>query len=129
MKTHKAILNFMACVFVAALSFTASCGGGGNEDVSPLSAPTGVEAFSGDSLVLISWKGVSDAVVYNIYFATSPGVTKLTGTLIPSIPTTSYTHSGLTNGTTYYYVVTAENSAEESVESSEVNATPSGTAP
>ena len=36
-----------------------------------------------------------------------------------------YTDTGLTNGTTYYYVVTAEdNAAQESGYSSEVNATP-----
>jgi len=40
---------------------------------------------------------------------------------------TSYTHTGLTNGTTYYYVVTAVNDYGESDESSEVNTTPSST--
>jgi len=37
---------------------------------------------------------------------------------------TSYINSGLTNGTTYYYVVSAVNSAGESGNSSQVSATP-----
>ncbi len=38
--------------------------------------------------------------------------------------TSPHVHDLLTNDTTYYYVVTAENASGESVESSEVNATP-----
>jgi len=39
--------------------------------------------------------------------------------------TSPYTHTGRTNGSTYYYIVTAVNSAGESVRSSEVSATAS----
>ena len=35
-----------------------------------------------------------------------------------------YNHNSLTNGTTYYYIVTAVNSVGESVPSSEVSAMP-----
>jgi len=45
-------------------------------------------------------------------------------TTIASPFTTSYTDSGLTNGTTYYYVISAVNSAGESPDSSQVSATP-----
>ena len=38
--------------------------------------------------------------------------------------TTSYTDTGVTNGTTYYYVVAAVNTAGESANSSQVSATP-----
>ena len=44
--------------------------------------------------------------------------------MIPKV-SSPYTHTGLINGTTYYYVVTAANQYGESAESKEVSATPS----
>lgn len=90
------------------------------------SAPTNVTATVGNEQITISWNSVSGATSYNIYYSTSAGVTIGTGTKISNV-TSPYTHTGLTNDTTYYYVVTAENSYGESDESSEVNATPSST--
>ncbi len=87
------------------------------------SAPTGVTATAGSSQVSISWSSVSGATSYNIYWSTTSGVTKTTGTKITGA-TSSYIHTGLTNGTTYYYVVTAVNSYGESSESSQVSRTP-----
>lgn len=90
----------------------------------PPNPPTNVTATAGDGQVALSWSTVSDAWSYNIYWSTTPGVTKATGTKIP-IYYYSYTHSGLNNGTTYYYVVTSISSyGMESSESSEVSATP-----
>jgi hypothetical protein len=43
---------------------------------------------------------------------------------VSSPTTTSYTNTGLTDGTTYYYVVTAVNSSGESGNSSQVSAVP-----
>lgn len=87
------------------------------------SAPTNVTATAGDKQVTISWSSISGATSYNIYWSTTSGVTKTNGTKI-SNATSPYTHSGLTNGTTYYYIVTAVNSSGESVESAQVSATP-----
>ncbi|MCD6359901.1 MAG: DUF1566 domain-containing protein, partial [Armatimonadetes bacterium] len=92
-----------------------------SEPGTPPSTPTNVTATAGDEQVTISWENVSGATSYNIYWATSSGVTKSTGTKITNV-SSPYTHTGLTNGTTYYYIVTAENSYGESDESSEVNA-------
>ncbi|GAG51363.1 unnamed protein product, partial [marine sediment metagenome] len=89
------------------------------------SAPSGVVALPGDGQLSISWHSVSGATSYNIYWSYSSGVSKDTyDGKIEDISTTSYTHTGLTNGTIYYYVVTAENSYGESAESGEVSATP-----
>ncbi len=102
-----------------------SSGGGGS---SIPSAPTGVSASAGNAQVTVSWNSVSDATSYNIYWSTSSGVTKTSGTKIP-VSSSPYTHSGLSNGTTYYYVVTAQNSAGESTESSQVSAMPTNPSP
>ena len=90
------------------------------------STPTNVTATAGNGEVTISWDTVTGATSYNIYWSTSQGVTKDTGTKISPF-SSPYTHTGLTNDTTYYYVVTAENSSGESSESDEVSATPSAT--
>lgn len=91
------------------------------------SAPTGVSATAGNGQVTISWTAVSGATSYNIYWSTTTGVTKSNGTKISSA-TSPYTHTGLTNGTTYYYIATAVNSSGESVESAQVSAKPAATA-
>ncbi len=90
-------------------------------------APTGVTATPGAEQVTIAWTAVSGATTYHIYWATTTGVTPATGTEIPNA-TSPYLQTGLTAGTTYYYVVTAENAAGQGPASAEVSATPTGTA-
>ncbi|MEW6378500.1 MAG: Ig-like domain-containing protein [bacterium] len=64
-------------------------------------------------------------VSYAIYWSKSPGVSKTNYEgKIDDITATSYTHTGLINGTTYYYRVTAKNSSGESDMSDEVWAKP-----
>ena len=95
------------------------------ERVVPPDIPISVSATAGDGQITISWDDVLNATSYNIYWSTSSGVTIATGTKISNV-TGPYTHTGRTNGTTYYYVVTAENSYGESANSNEVNAIPIG---
>ena len=64
----------------------------------------------------ISWNAVDGATTYNIYWSTSPDVSSQSGTKIADV-TSPYTHSGLTQDTTYYYVVTAVNGYGESEDS------------
>ncbi len=97
-------------------------------------APSGVTAVAGDGQVIISWNTVGGATSYNLYMASQTGVTKsnystLTDGMKQIAVTTPYTHIGLTNDKTYYFVVTAVNSSGESAESTQVFATPSVTPP
>ena len=87
------------------------------------SAPTGVAATAGNNQVTLSWSSVSGATSYNVKRSLTPGgpYDTLNATGITS---TSYVDSTAANGTTYYYVVSAVNSIGESVNSSEVSATP-----
>src|SRR5262249_34571585 len=57
------------------------------------------------------------------YRSTSPGG-EVGPPIAAGVTTTSYTDTGLTNGTTYYYKVTAVNKAGESGFSNEASATP-----
>jgi fibronectin type 3 domain-containing protein len=84
-------------------------------------SPTNLQATAGNAQVSLSWSGSTSATSYNVKRSTTSGgpYTKL------SSPTaTSYVDTGLTNGTKYFYVVSAVNSSGESANSSEVSATP-----
>jgi hypothetical protein len=83
-----------------------------------------VTLSAGNGAVTLTWGGFQDATSYNIYWATTPGITLSNSSRIRSA-TSPYTLSGLANGTTYYLMVTAENSAGESLASSVASATPS----
>jgi len=102
------------------VSATPTSGGGGTKP----SAPTQVSAKAGNGTVTISWGSVSGATSYNLYWSTSSGVTTSNGTKVSAGNSMSYSHTGRTNGTTYYYVVTALNSYGESNSSSQVSAKP-----
>ena len=69
-------------------------------------APTGLTATAGNAQVTLSWTGSIGAASYNVYRGTSSGGESITP-IASGITETSYTDTGLTNGTTYYYKVAA----------------------
>ncbi|HJV37192.1 fibronectin type III domain-containing protein [Geomonas sp.] len=87
------------------------------------STPQGLAIASAKGEVTLQWDGVSGATSYNLYWSTSPTLTKQTATKIAGV-SSPYTHAGLTDDTTYYYFVTAVNGAYESSESPTVFASP-----
>ena len=87
-----------------------------------LIATGGITATGGASQVALDWTAVSGASSYTVYWNSATGVSS-SSTAITSVSTDSYTHTGLDNGTTYYYKVAAVNSAGTGELSSEVNAT------
>jgi len=91
-------------------------------------APAGLTAVGGTGQATLSWTSVSNATSYNLYYATTAGVTTTSGTKIASV-STPYVQTGLAAGTTYHYVVTAVNSAGESAASAESSAATAATTP
>lgn len=87
----------------------------------PPSAPVTVSAVTGDHQVTVDWRGTLGATSFNLYWSTTPGVTPGNGTKIENV-TAPYAHTGLTNGTTYYYVVTGVGAGGESLASEQVSA-------
>jgi fibronectin type 3 domain-containing protein len=78
-------------------------------------------ATSGDAQVSLGWASVAGAVSYNVKRALASGGSYA---FVANTTATSFTDTGLTNGTTYHYIVTALNAATESPSSAEVSATP-----
>ena len=97
--------------------------GGGGQQVTVPATPTGLAATAGNQQVGLTWSASSGAASYNVKRGTASGGPY---TQAANPTGTNYTDSGLTNGTPYYYVVSAVNSAGESANSSQVSATPAG---
>ena len=90
--------------------------------------PTGLSATPGNGSVSLSWtaptnNGGASITKYNVYRATTSGAEGTTPFATVTTGTT-YTDGAASNGTTYYYQVTAVNSVGEGLKSSEVSATP-----
>jgi predicted phage tail protein len=87
-------------------------------------APTGLTATAGNAEVGLSWTApASGPASYNVYEGTSQGFPL--GTVVKNTTSTSTAVAGLTNGTTYYFVVTAVyTDGQVSGSSSEVSAKP-----
>src|SRR4029077_7089457 len=91
----------------------------------PPTAPTNLRAAGSNNRVSLSWSAVAGAPSSNLSRSTSSGGEIKITTTPATITTTSYTDTGLTNGTTFYYKVTAVNTTGEAPRSSEAPATPS----
>jgi fibronectin type 3 domain-containing protein len=91
----------------------------------PPAAPTGLTATAGNSQVALTWSASTGAASYNVKRSTTSGGPYTT---VNSPTVTNYTNTGLTNGTNYYYVVSAVGASGESANSPQVNATPAAPA-
>jgi len=112
---------FLALLLSSCGGGTSTPGGGGGNQTNPPSAPAGITATAGDRQVNLSWNASSGATGYHVKRSTTSGG-PYTQRAAPT--ETSYNDTSLTNGTAYFYVVTAVNSNGESANSSQVSATP-----
>ena len=102
---------------------------------SPLPAsPYGLEASAGDASATLTWSNISTATSYKMYYSETSGTSTGSDTFVDfnssldedsSDSTSTYTVTGLSNGTTYYFVVTAiDGEGDESSASAQASATP-----
>ncbi|MFB5763607.1 S-layer homology domain-containing protein [Paenibacillus medicaginis] len=85
-------------------------------------APQGLTANGGDGRVDLNWNTVTGATYYNIYMSTNAG--SFSDSHVASVTDSTYRVQGLTNGTTYYFIVKAGNSLGLSGASKQAAATP-----
>jgi hypothetical protein len=100
----------------------------GGPDVTPPATPTGLSASPGNGSVTLDWNDVVDANLagYTVRRSTTSGgpYAAVSGGLLG---TSAYVDGTVSNGTTYYYVVTAtDGSGNVSGQSNQASATPNG---
>ena len=90
--------------------------------LAPPTSPTGLTATAGNAQVSLAWTSALGATRYNLKRGTAPG-----GPYTPiasALKAVHYVDTAVVNDTTYYYVVSAENSLGASGNSNEASATP-----
>ena len=83
-------------------------------------APTGLTATPGDAQMALAWNAAAGATAYTLRRGTASG--QETVTVSSAASGTAFTDTGLANGTTYYYLVSASNAAGVSGDSNEASA-------
>jgi cellulose 1,4-beta-cellobiosidase len=90
--------------------------------LAPPAAPTGLTATPSSHAVTLRWNASSGAASYDVKRSTANGGPYTT--IATGVTGTSFVIRGLSNGTTYYFVVSAVNAAGESPSSNQASATP-----
>jgi hypothetical protein len=107
-----------------------ACSGSGSSDApaQPPPAPAGLAATAGSGAVALTWSPVAGATSYSAYRGNSAGALSSKAKL-GTATTTAFNDATVSDGTRYFYQVTASNAGGESSGSSEVSATPSALLP
>ena len=118
------LLAALLAVFLAGCAgYGTSANNSGGATVPPV--PAGLTATAGNAQVTLVWTASNGATLYYVKRSMTSGGPY---TQISAPSTANYADSGLTNGTKYYYVVSAYDSAGQSANSAEVSATPTAPA-
>ncbi|MCT4597260.1 MAG: hypothetical protein N4A50_05205 [Vallitalea sp.] len=91
-------------------------------DITKPNSPTGINVSTSDKRITITWNKADNADSYIVKKSTTAGGPY--SVVANDLTKTMYTESGLTNGTSYYYIIIAKNKKGESKPSSEIEAIP-----
>lgn len=135
----KRLLSYLLLLMMIIISVSA-CSSSSNPPVAATTTylTVQVRADAGDGEVTLDWQMVGGATTYNIYYIADPtstysstnkpsSATMKAGTKIQGIISATKTITGLTNGTTYWFAISAVTSSVESDLSIAISATPSTT--
>ena len=115
--------NSISCTTIAQCSSGQACQNGSCVTPNAIpSAPTNLTAIAGDAQVTLTWAISTEATSYVVSQTTTSGSAYKPAA--SSITDLTYTVTGLTDGTKYYFVVIAVNSLGDSGYSNETSATP-----
>ena len=92
-------------------------------------APLNLSAVGGDGAIELAWSPAIGAVSYNVYGSTVAGLLPGPATLIASVESCNFRHTGLLNGQVHHYFVTGVGPGGEGLASAPVSATPAPDAP
>jgi len=100
-----------------------ACSSGGSVGQIP-NSPQKASANERDGSIDLSWEAVDGALIYRIYWSDKEQFSIDAALGTHETDKLSFTHEKLGNGKTYYYILTANNHAGESIESLIIAATP-----
>ena len=122
-------------VVVTASNAGGESGASGEASATPqasaVATPGDLTLTPGNAQVVASWTAITGASGYTLYHSQSPitDINAATGVTAVEVTGTSHTVTGLTNGTTYYFVVVSKYTGGPSAASSQESATPQVSAP
>lgn len=90
----------------------------------PLRAPIVRYVAAGDAQLEIVWRPTGPRDTYTVYWSTAPKLTQQTATKVSGLAAPRYIHKGLTNGTQYYYLITAVRDGRESTDPASTSGIP-----
>ena len=118
-KLHAACSRILGLLLVSASLITPGCSVTTTDNspmlltllgsVEPPAAPSNFRVFPVNNGAIVRFDPVDGASRYRIYMKDSAGVLKTDYTLRRTAGATDYAWTGLTNGTEYYFIVTASN--------------------
>jgi regulation of enolase protein 1 (concanavalin A-like superfamily) len=123
--TNTTVMNSAMCagLFVCSRNSALATAAFDNVSVTAMpAAPANLMATPGSALATLDWSAANNATGYNVKRSTTSGGSYVV--VATNIAALSFTNTGLSNGTLYFYVVSGTNSVGESTNTPEAGVRP-----